>query len=123
MKNTLMQLTMVAVTMLMFLIALVVNEWMFHRLEWAQGIHFIYLPAGVRLLCTLLFAEAGAVGLLIVSWLVGYFFFFPEDPMRAFMGGIMASLAPYGAYRVARRYGIAASLPRCRTSPRSVCWR
>ena len=46
-------------------------------------------PAGVRLLSTLLFGGAGALGLLIVSWMVSFFYFFPSDFMRAFAGGIV----------------------------------
>jgi hypothetical protein len=44
-----------------------INEWLFTPFEFARGINWIYLPAGVRLLCTLLFAAAGAIGLLLVS--------------------------------------------------------
>jgi hypothetical protein len=105
--------THVLVTMALFLVMLWVNDWLFRRLEFAPGINWVYLPAGMRLLCTLLFAEAGAVGLLLVSWLVSFVFFFPDDPERAFMGGIIAAAAPYAVYRGASRfYGFEASLQR-----------
>lgn len=111
MSNARLQLSMVAVTMVTFLLMLIANEWLFTRFEFARGINWVYLPAGMRLLCTLLFAEAGAVGLLLVSWLVCFFFFFPDDYMRSFMGGILAAAAPYLAYRVARHFfGLQASL-------------
>ncbi len=61
------QFTLVVVTILLFLAMLVVNEWLFRHLEFAPGINWVYLPAGMRLLCTLLFAEAGAIGLLLVA--------------------------------------------------------
>jgi hypothetical protein len=103
--------SMVAATMAIFIAALTVNEVLFTRLEFAAGVNWIYLPAGVRLLCTLLFAEAGAVGLLLVSWLVCFFYFFPNDPLRSFVGGILAAAAPYGVYLAARHaYGLNASL-------------
>jgi hypothetical protein len=111
MSNTRLQITMVCTTMLAFVLMLIVNEWLFTRLEFARGINWIYLPAGMRLLCTLLFGEAGAVGLLLVSWLVCFFYFFPDDYLRSFMGGILAAAAPYLAYRVAQHfYGLQASL-------------
>jgi hypothetical protein len=104
-------LSMVVATMVFFIVALVANELLFMRAQFTAGINWIYLPAGVRLLCTLLFAEAGAVGLLLVSWLVSFFYFFPDDPMRAFAGGILSAAAPYIVYLVARRiYGLNASL-------------
>jgi hypothetical protein len=104
-------LSMVAATMLLFVVARAANELLFQRLQFGVGIHWIFLPAGVRLLCTLLFAEAGAVGLLLVSWLVNFFYVFPNDPMRAFAGAILSAAAPYGVYLAARHiYGLNASL-------------
>lgn len=105
------QVAQVLATMALFLAMLWVNEQLFRWLEFAPGINWIYLPAGARLLCTLLFAEAGAVGLLLVSWLVSFVLFFPDDPERAFVGGILAALAPWLVYRGASRaWGFQASL-------------
>ena len=102
---------MVGATVAMFAAALALNHWLFARLEFSAGINWIYLPAGVRLLATLLFAEAGAVGLLLVSWPVDFLWFFPDDPQRAFVGGIVSTVAPYGVYLAARRfYGLQGSL-------------
>jgi hypothetical protein len=97
-------LSMIVATMVMFGAALLINELLFKQLEFAEGINWIYLPAGVRLLTTLLFAEAGAIGLLLVSWLYCFFILFPHDPLRAFAGGILASAAPYLVYLGAKRW-------------------
>jgi hypothetical protein len=91
---------MAAATVVLFLSMIALNELFFTRLEFARGINWIYLPAGMRLLCILLFAEAGAIGLLIASWLICFFYFFPDDPIRSFVGGILAAAAPYLVYRV-----------------------
>jgi hypothetical protein len=105
------QFLMVVTTIIFFSMMLILNELLFARLEFARGINWIYLPAGARLLCTLLFGGAGAIGLLIISWLLCFFYFFPDDFMRSFMGGILASLAPYLVYRYANyAYGFADSL-------------
>jgi hypothetical protein len=102
---------MVAATIVLFSALLAVNEWLFRRFEFAPGINFVYLPAGMRLLCTLLFAEEGALGLLIVSWAVSFLVLFPGQFERPFVGGILAALAPYLVYRFARwRYGLGVSL-------------
>jgi hypothetical protein len=98
------QLSMIFATMAMFAAALLINELLFKHLEFAEGINWIYLPAGVRLLATLLFAEAGAIGLLAVSWLYCFFILFPHDPVRALAGGILSSAAPYLVYLGARRW-------------------
>jgi len=101
----------VLATIVLFLAMLWLNDWLFRRLEFAPGINYVYLPAGMRLLCTLLFAEDGALGLLLVSWLVDFLLFFPDDFDRSFVGGILAAAAPYLVYRIARRfYGLDATL-------------
>lgn len=105
------QVAMVAATIVLFSAMLALNDWLFRRFEFAPGINFVYLPAGMRLLCTLLFAEQGAIGLLIVSWGVSFLVLFPGQFERPFVGGIVAALAPYLVYRFARwRYGLGASL-------------
>ncbi len=102
---------MIATTIILFILMLAINEWIFSQLEFARGINWVYLPAGMRLLCTLLFGEAGAVGLLLVSWLVCFFYFFPDDVIRSLMGGIIAAAAPYLVYRLAQEcFGLKASL-------------
>ena len=105
------QVAMVAATIVLFSAMLALNDWLFRRFEFAPGINFVYLPAGMRLLCTLLFAEQGAIGLLIVSWGVSFLVLFPGQFERPFVGGIVAALAPYLVYRFARwKYGLGASL-------------
>jgi hypothetical protein len=104
MYNARLQVAMVVVTMLAFVALLALNELLFARLEFAPGINWIYLPAGLRLLCILLFGTAGAIGLLLASWLVCFFYFFPDDYLRSFVGGVLASAAPYLVYRIAQHF-------------------
>jgi hypothetical protein len=113
---------MVVVTNILFVLMLIVNEWLFTRWEFTHGINWIYLPAGMRLLCTLLFGGAGAIGLLSVSWAVCFFYFFPDDYLRSFMGGILAAAAPYLVYCVAQKaYGLRASLTNLTAKNLLVC--
>ncbi|WP_342116693.1 hypothetical protein [Pseudoduganella sp. OTU4001] len=87
------------------------NELFFQRAEYLQGIGWIYLPAGTRLLCTLLFGGAGALGLLVLGWLVTYFYYVPGDALRATFGAIAGAIGPYLVYWLAqRRLGLRASL-------------
>lgn len=98
-------------TIALFVLALWLNEHLFSHSEFVHGINWVYLPAGIRLLSTLLLAEAGAVGLLLVSWGVNFAYFFPHDPDRAIVGGFISSAVPYLIYKAAQyRYGLHASL-------------
>jgi hypothetical protein len=117
-----MQITMVLATIVLFLLMLALNEWLFKYAEFVPGINWIYLPAGVRLLSTLLFGGAGAIGLLIVSWLVSFLYFFPDDFMRAFVGGIVATIAPYAVYKFAQHaFGLHGSLANLTPGRLLVC--
>jgi hypothetical protein len=107
------QAAMVLATIAAFSAMLALNQVLFRALEFAPGINYVYLPAGMRLLCTLLFAEAGAVGLLVVSWAVNFLLFFPGQFERPLWGGVITSATPYLVYRLARwRFGLGASLAR-----------
>lgn len=99
MSEVKLKLSLCTATVLLFLSTIALNEVLFTRLEFAPGINWIYLPAGVKLLSLLLFAEAGAAGILFASWIVCFGYFFPDDPLRSFVGGILAALAPYLVYR------------------------
>lgn len=94
---------MVVATMILHGVTMVLNEVFFRNAEFLQGIGWIYIPAGTRLLCTLLFGWSGAVGLLITGWFACYWYYFPGDVMRATAGAIAGAAGPYLVYLVARR--------------------
>jgi len=111
MKQFQLHALMVGATVVMFAAALALNELFLLRFEFAPGINWIYLPAGVRLLATLLFAEAGAIGLFLVGWAACVLLFFPGDPVRSLAGAFLGSAAPYLVYLLMRhRFGLHASL-------------
>ena len=74
--------------------AWVVNEWLFPQLEfiWASIGCTLHLQGALAV--HLAVCQAGAVGLLLVSWLVCFSTSFP-DPLRFLLGGILASAAPW----------------------------
>ncbi|TCS36242.1 hypothetical protein EDC30_10759 [Paucimonas lemoignei] len=105
--------SMAAGSAIVFLLVFLANEWLFNsdRFELVRGVNWIYLPAGMRLLCTLLFGGAGAIGVLLASWITCVFYFFPDDPLRSFAGGIASAAAPYLVYKMAQHlYGLQTSL-------------
>jgi hypothetical protein len=76
-----------------------------------RGVNWVYLPAGMRLLCTLLFGAMGALGILLASLISCFFYYFPNDPVRATFCGIISALAPYLVYLFAtHKLGLRPSL-------------
>jgi hypothetical protein len=102
---------LILATMVLHGLIMVVNELFFMPTEFLKGIGWIYLPAGSRLLCTLLFGRAGAVGLLLSGWIACYWYYFPGDPLRATAGAVAGAIGPYLVYLIAQRqWGLRASL-------------
>jgi hypothetical protein len=46
-------------------------SWIFAWAEWVPGINLVYLPHGLRMILVILFAEAGAVGIVLGTALIG----------------------------------------------------
>lgn len=106
-----MNLVMVLGTIALHGAMMALNEVFFRQTEFLKGIGWIYIPAGTRLLCTLLFGEAGVVGLLISSWIACYWYYFPGDAVRSTMGTMAGALGPYLVYLIAKKeYGLQSSL-------------
>ena len=98
-------------TVLVYVLSLWLNEEIFRHTEFLNGVNWIYLPTGIRLLSTLLLGVDGAIGLLIASLLVDFLYYFPHDPVRAIVGAILSAAGPYGVYRFAlERYNLKSSL-------------
>lgn len=94
----------VAVTVAVFLLLNWINELAFIRLEQSSGVNWVFIPAGVRLLATLLFGFAGFIGLLLASIYLNFFHFAFDDTVRAWSGAVAGSGGPYLAYLFAKHW-------------------
>lgn len=85
------------------------NEVLFSYLEHHRGAHWIFLPAGLRLLSTLLLGAKGAVGIflgsLLVTWQLG-----ESSLMGHFVEPFISAGAPMITYYVALRSGLSFNL-------------
>lgn len=104
------QLACVALSTALYFVAFRLNAYAFHAFELHAGANWIFLPAGFRLLCTLVFGGEGAIGLLIASALIVTTDFSMMDPLTAFVAPLLSAGAPYLIYRLALRAGMPATL-------------
>jgi hypothetical protein len=94
----------IAITTLVFLALNRLNELLFIQFEHSNGINWVFLPAGIRLLATLLFGFAGFEGLLLAGFYLNFHHFsFPNDG-RAWSGAFAGALGPYLAYLFAKHW-------------------
>ena len=110
MQFTRLQFFSVLSTSIIYFSAFNLNQLVFSKFEFAPGVNWIFLPAGLRLVSTLLLAEEGAIGIFIASLLIVC----QTYPEMAGITGIGAACisagAPYLTYRLALLYGLPSSL-------------
>jgi hypothetical protein len=105
------QIAIVLGTAIIYVLFHALTGWIFKKAEYATGVNWLYLPAGVRLIAVLLFAEAGAVGVLMGSLVAAFGFVFANDPVTAIGGALISAIAPYLSYRlILARLGLESSL-------------
>lgn len=98
------QLGYVVITTVIFIALNGLNEFFFAQLEHSQGINWVFLPAGIRLLATLLFGFAGFVGLLAAGIFLNFQHFAFPDEIRAVSGALAGAGGPYLAYLFAKHW-------------------
>jgi len=94
----------VVLTFLVFLSLNWFNELFFLGLEHSKGINWVFIPAGIRLLATLLFGLAGFEGLLLAGLYLNFYHFDFQSEFRAWSGAVAGALAPYLATLFARHW-------------------
>jgi hypothetical protein len=113
---------LIILTVGIYLSVLGINEWLFVNTEVIRGINWVYLPAGVRLVCTLLFGGVGAIGIFLASLIATYHYYFPNDLVRALAGATSSALAPYLVYLLlGKRFNFHESLAELTPSVLLVC--
>ncbi len=107
---TLLQFISIFISAALYLGFFWINEWLFSTTALHDGANWIFLPAGLRLLCTLIFAGEGAIGLLIASLMSVFLRNDSMDDLTSIGSALVSAGAPYLAYRAALKFGMPASL-------------
>lgn len=84
----------ILISSLLYGLSFSINTYFLDDFSHSLGISWIFLPAGLRLLLTLMFASSGAIGIAISSILIGIFFYF-EGLVLGIGAGIISGLAPF----------------------------
>lgn len=81
------------------------NNWIFSAFQYSEGINWIFLPAGFRVILVLTMGLPGALGLMMGSWFIdnaamaGTTWFFP------FINGVVSGLTPWLVMKYLMRLG------------------
>lgn len=104
------QLISVLISAVLYFGCFHLNMVLFSSLEQHSGANWIFLPAGVRLLCTLLLGVEGAIGLLIASLIIAVQSYGEMGLVTNLVSAFISAGAPYLVYRLALINGIPATL-------------
>lgn len=105
------RLTLIGFSFICYFGLFSLNTLFFSNSEFSTGVNWVFLPAGIRLLLTLVLAEDAAIGISLAAISIGLSDFFENDFITAIGAGILSGLAPYIAYRlVVKQYSISHNL-------------
>jgi hypothetical protein len=84
-------------------------SWIFAWAEWVPGINLVYLPHGLRMILVIVFAEAGAVGIVLGS-MVGGMDLMRTNPALGLSHSLVAGFAVWLAARFVIKPSLKSSL-------------
>ena len=93
----------------LYFVGFYANDALFSALEHHRGAHWIFLPAGLRLLSILLLGSSGAIGIFLGSLLVALNMA-KSTPLGMIVESLISAGAPLLTYYLALRYGLSVNL-------------
>lgn len=85
---------LISIAAILYAVSFLINSYVMGSFSFSLGVSWVFLPAGLRLLLTLLFDKNGAIGIAIASIAISLGFYF-EDPVLGIGAGVISGLAPY----------------------------
>lgn len=71
------------------------NVLIFQAFEHRQGINWVFLPAGFRVILVLVLGLPGALGLMVGSWYIDASLIDGSNPLLGFLNGVAGGLTPW----------------------------
>ncbi len=85
---------LISVAAILYAASFLINSYVMGSFSFSLGVSWVFLPAGLRLLLTLVLDKNGALGIAIASIAISLGFYF-EDSVLGIGAGIISGLAPY----------------------------
>lgn len=79
----------------LFVLFFKLNGWVFANFAYNEGISWVFLPAGFRVILVLVLGIPGALGLVLGSWYIDSALFSVETWLLPFLNGLVSGLTPW----------------------------
>ena len=79
----------------LFVLFFVLNGWVFSNFAYSDGISWVFLPAGFRVILVLVLGLPGALGLVLGSWFIDSAFVSADTWLLPFLNGLVSGLTPW----------------------------
>jgi hypothetical protein len=79
----------------LFVLFFKLNGWVFSNFAYSEGISWVFLPAGFRIILVLVLGLPGAVGLMLGSWFIDSALFSADTWLLSFLNGLLSGLTPW----------------------------
>jgi hypothetical protein len=87
-----------------YFFAFKLNFMLFDSLEFSQGVNWIFLPSGLRMLLVLVLLNSGAIGIAIASCIINYMNVSTDQHVFNIVTALISGLAPLMARQICVDY-------------------
>jgi hypothetical protein len=89
------QTALVLTSAVLFVLFFKLNGWIFSNFVYSEGICWVFLPAGFRVVVVLVLGLPGALGLVVGSWFIDSALFSADTWLLPFLNGLVSGLTPW----------------------------
>jgi hypothetical protein len=94
-RNALEKTALTLISAVLFVGFFQLNDWIFSSFQYSEGISWVFLPAGFRVILVLVMGLPGALGLMLGSWFIDRELFTQSGATLAFLNGVVGGLTPW----------------------------
>jgi hypothetical protein len=85
----------IASTAVAYFLLFQINTYLFSAFGYSEGVNWVFLPSGLRVVFILLFGVPGAIGIALSSMAIGYLHYFDGDLVSIIGTGAISGFAPW----------------------------
>lgn len=86
---------LILISAVLFVAFFNLNDWVFSSIEYRQGVNWIFLPAGFRVILVLVMGVPGSVGIMLGTWFIDRSAFETAQYTVSLFNGVASGFTPW----------------------------